>query len=117
MSVAGTQPNGQITLGEATYSPSKSRYFSTTIIELLSEIIGVDPTQTKLHLDDHVCLDELDAGMKRDYDAGREVTLIFQYGGYTIECNSCGHILVLADADLYERDEVPLPPSMRTDLR
>lgn len=87
--------------------------FSTTIIELLAEVLGVDPTVKKLHLEEHFSLDDLDRGMKADYEAGRSTRASFDYGGYVVRCSSCGTVTILADKEDYENGEVPLPASMR----
>lgn len=117
MSVSERETTDMITLREATYSPSKYYNFSITIIELLSEIIGVDPTETNLHLEENCCPEELDRGMRADYNAGRETIGIFKYGGYTVECHSSGKVLILADEDLHEKGMVPLPDSMHSEIQ
>jgi hypothetical protein len=116
MSISQRETADKYTLGRATHSPSKYRNFSTTIIELLADIIGVDPTETRLHLEDHVSIDDLDRGLRADHEAGRKTSAAFQYGGYTVECYSNGDIYVLACKDDYENGTVELPASMHDSL-
>ena len=69
------------------------RRLSLSLIDFIADFMGVDPTETKLDLDEHVALNELDRVFENmDERTGHLVR--FPYEGYCVEVALTGEMII-----------------------
>ncbi|UBF21247.1 HalOD1 domain-containing protein [Halorubrum phage HRTV-13] len=86
---------------------------SISVIQELSDLLGVDPTTTPLYLEDCIDPDWLDKLPLADTVHGcNNVGVAFHYGDYKVFCCSCGKIAVYGDLEMHEKGEMVTPHSM-----
>lgn len=87
---------------------------SCSLMQAVGDVIGVDPSEQRLHLEDYIYPDHLDQGWVMEMPEASEALVRFEYGGYMVECNFDGTITITANREGYEAGEVTLPASMRS---
>lgn len=110
------EPDGEI-LASNIYDNSTAGQMSTTVLETLGELIGIDPATTDFHLDDVIKLENIDR-LGRSDSNDDQLEIAFRWGGYRVCIFASGLIEVWGDCRKYqESPRSLLPASMRISAR
>lgn len=93
----------------ASHETESTRPMNITVIEMLADLLDLDPMTDCLCLEEHINVDFLNAVPENEAD---DFAIGFSYGGYFVLCMACGELEVYADSEEYRRGEVELPHSM-----
>jgi len=97
---------------QRSHTDTNNTYFSTTLIETISELLSIDPAEIPLNLSDIIDTEILDQGYRFHENDDSCIRSMFDYGGYTVECCTCGSISIFGDEARHQEGLIEHPASM-----